>query len=216
RRAAPARWRRHGVRGAAPPPCARAAGPAWRWNWRRQHGIISGGRPPSCPREGDAGEWGMRDTTIARRTLLGLAAGFAISFRDCDPAAGAPPARNRLKPDAERGGRKPRTIAVDAGHGGIDPGAISPRGTKEKTVTLAVARELERQLNASGRYRVVLTRRRDVLVKLRERVIRARRHRAELLLSIHADALPDSGIRGLSVYTLSDKASDRDTAVLAS
>ncbi len=107
-------------------------------------------------------------------------------------------------------------VALDPGHGGVDPGAISPRGIKEKTVTLAMARELARQLKASGQYRVMLTRRRDVLVRLRERVARARRHRAELLLSIHADALPEASIRGLSVYTLSNEASDRETALLAS
>jgi N-acetylmuramoyl-L-alanine amidase len=78
-----------------------------------------------------------------------------------------------------------------------------------------MARELERQLKASGRYRVVLTRRRDVLVKLRERIVRARRRRAELLVSIHADALPEPDIGGLSVYTLSERASDRETALLA-
>ncbi len=66
-----------------------------------------------------------------------------------------------------------------------------------------------------ARTRVVLTRRRDVFVKLRERVARARRQRAELLLSIHADALPEAAMRGLSVYTLSAQASDRETALLA-
>ena len=162
----------------------------------------------------------MRDTTIARRALLALAA-IAICFRPADPAGSrAKPAPHGSKPGRQaeppQPRRKPRTIALDAGHGGVDPGAISPRGVKEKTVTLAMARELERQLKASGRYRVVLTRRRDVLVKLSERVARARRHRAELLLSIHADALPEAGIRGLSVYTLSDEASDRETALLAS
>ncbi|MGE0259037.1 MAG: N-acetylmuramoyl-L-alanine amidase [Alphaproteobacteria bacterium] len=159
----------------------------------------------------------MRDTTIARRGLLALVAAVAICFRAADPAAaGALSVRNRPKAETARPRRKPRTIALDAGHGGVDPGAISPRGTKEKTVTLAMARELERQLKASGRYRVVLTRRRDVLVRLRERVARARRQGAELLLSIHADALPEASIRGLSVYTLSDGASDRETALLAS
>ncbi len=125
-------------------------------------------------------------------------------------------ARKRPIGDVPKPKRKPRTIALDPGHGGVDPGAISPHGIKEKTVTLAMARELERQLKASGRYRVVLTRRRDVFVKLRERVARARRHRAELLLSIHADALPEAAIGGLSVYTLSTEASDRETALLAS
>jgi N-acetylmuramoyl-L-alanine amidase len=159
----------------------------------------------------------MRDTTLARRALLALAAGIAICFWPANPAVSrARSTGGRSKAETAKPKRKPRMIALDAGHGGIDPGAISPRGIKEKTVTLAMARELERQLKASGRYRIVLTRRSDVLVKLRERVARARRHRAELLLSIHADALPEAEIRGLSVYTLSDAASDRETAMLAS
>jgi N-acetylmuramoyl-L-alanine amidase len=162
----------------------------------------------------------MRDTTVARRALLALAAGIAI----CGWPAGSAQSRaphGQPKPDAARpgggkNGRRPRIIALDAGHGGVDPGAISPHGVEEKTITLAMARELHRQLTASGRYRVVLTRRRDVLVPLRERVARARRHRAELFLSIHADAVPEPAIRGLSVYTLSERASDRETALLAS
>jgi N-acetylmuramoyl-L-alanine amidase len=159
----------------------------------------------------------MRDTTITRRALLALAAGVAIYGWAAGPAdSRARTALGRQKAAPPKPRRKPRTIALDAGHGGVDPGAISPRGVKEKTVTLAMARELERQLKASGRYRVVLTRRRDVLVPLRERVARARRHRAELFLSIHVDALPEPAIRGLSVYTLSEKASDRETALLAS
>jgi N-acetylmuramoyl-L-alanine amidase len=162
----------------------------------------------------------MRDTGIARRALLALAAGIAIGLRPADAAASptasrARSARNRPKPGPAKPKRKPRTVALDPGHGGVDPGAISPRGIREKTVTLAMARELERQLNASGRYRVVLTRRKDVFVPLRERVAQARRHRAELFLSLHADALPEAALRGLSVYTLSGQASDRQTALLA-
>ncbi|MGC2415173.1 MAG: N-acetylmuramoyl-L-alanine amidase, partial [Stellaceae bacterium] len=104
---------------------------------------------------------------------------------------------------------------LDPGHGGVDPGAISPRGVYEKDLTLPTARELARQLEVTGRYRTLLTRRGDRFVSLRERVARARANRAELFLSIHADALPDSAMRGLSVYTLSNEASDRVTAALA-
>jgi N-acetylmuramoyl-L-alanine amidase len=153
----------------------------------------------------------MRDTTIARRALLALAA--------CAVVAGWPvaPADARNKQRRRKGAAKrPRhTIALDPGHGGIDPGAISPRGMHEKTITLAMARELARQLDASGRYRVVLTRRKDVFVPLRERVARARADHAELFLSVHVDALPDAKMRGLSVYTLSEQASDREAAALA-
>ena len=152
----------------------------------------------------------MRDTTVARRTLLASAAGFGICAWAIGPAEARPHARNPRKPRA-----KPRAIALDPGHGGIDPGAISPNGLREKTVTLATARELARLLNASGRYRTLLTRGRDTFVPLRQRVARARASRAELFLSIHADALPDRTLRGLSVYTLSERASDRETAALA-
>ena len=106
-------------------------------------------------------------------------------------------------------------VALDPGHGGIDPGAISPHGTYEKNITLATARELARQLERTGRYRTVLTRRGDTYVSLRERVARARAAHVELFLSIHADRLPDQAMRGLAVYTLSNEASDRDTAALA-
>ncbi len=106
-------------------------------------------------------------------------------------------------------------VALDPGHGGVDPGAISPHGIYEKNITLATARLLARQLDLTGRYRTVLTRRGDTYVSLRERVARARAAHAELFLSIHADRLPDSAMRGLAVYTLSNEASDRDTAALA-
>jgi len=108
-----------------------------------------------------------------------------------------------------------RVVALDPGHGGVDPGAVSPRGIYEKNLTLPTARELARQLEGTGRYRTILTRRGDNFVPLHERVARARANHAVLFLSIHADALPDSTMRGLSVYTLSDQASDRERAALA-
>jgi len=151
----------------------------------------------------------MRDTRLARRALLALAAGFGAYVW---PPTGAGDAKQLRKLRS----RAPlRTLVLDPGHGGVDPGAISPRGVYEKTITLATARELAVQLEASGRYRTVLTRRGDVFVPLRERVARARAHRAELFLSVHADALPEASLRGLSVYTLSAEASDRETAALA-
>lgn len=153
----------------------------------------------------------MRDTVIARRALLAFVASLAGGGWGTVFGAArnkSPGLRPRTKPPR-------RVIALDPGHGGVDPGAISPRGIYEKNITLATARELARQLDATGRYRAVLTRDSDVFVPLRERVTRARLHHAELFLSIHADALPDRGLRGLSVYTLSDQASDRETAALA-
>jgi len=110
--------------------------------------------------------------------------------------------------------RRP-VIVLDPGHGGLDPGAIGATGVFEKDVTLAVARRLRDRLTATGRFAVVLTRDADIYLRLRERVQVARRAEADLFLSLHADSNPDPGLRGASVYTLSDRASDREAAQLA-
>jgi N-acetylmuramoyl-L-alanine amidase len=110
---------------------------------------------------------------------------------------------------------RPKLIALDPGHGGRDPGALGYNGTQEKSVVIAVARDLARELQAGGRYRVMLTRASDTYVPLRERVARAQDAKADLFLSIHADSHPDSEVRGASVYTLSEEASDREAAALA-
>ncbi len=108
------------------------------------------------------------------------------------------------------------TVAVDPGHGGEDPGAIGPHGVKEKDITLAVARRLAAAINATPGMRAVLTRKGDYYVPLRRRVLLARRARADLLISIHADAVKQRGVAGASVYTLSERgASDRIAAMLA-
>jgi N-acetylmuramoyl-L-alanine amidase len=153
----------------------------------------------------------MRDIMIARRALLALAAGAAVGVWPICPT-GAHPAG---KPRPLQATQHLRAVALDPGHGGVDPGAISPHGIYEKNITLATARELARQLALTGRYRTLLTRRGDIFLPLRERVAQARANHAELFVSIHADALPDSAMHGLSVYTLSNEASDRDTAALA-
>jgi N-acetylmuramoyl-L-alanine amidase len=106
-------------------------------------------------------------------------------------------------------------VMLDPGHGGKDPGAIGYSGTYEKQVALAAAFELQRQLQAEGRYRVALTRTRDAFIPLEERVAKAQAHGAALFVSMHADALSDHSVRGASVYTLADTASDAQTAALA-
>jgi N-acetylmuramoyl-L-alanine amidase len=116
-----------------------------------------------------------------------------------------------LKPS----GPKKRLIAIDPGHGGIDPGATGVSGVYEKNITMAVARAVKRRLQATGRYEVLLTRDRDVFVRLRDRVEIARKAGADLFLSIHADTIANKKIRGASVYTLSEKASDKEAAALA-
>jgi N-acetylmuramoyl-L-alanine amidase len=91
-------------------------------------------------------------------------------------------------------------IVIDPGHGGNDPGAIGVSGTPEKTITLATALELRHVLQASGRYRVALTRSGDHPVSLSQRLSFARTHDADLLIAIHADASRDPRARGASVY----------------
>jgi N-acetylmuramoyl-L-alanine amidase len=109
----------------------------------------------------------------------------------------------------------PPLVMLDPGHGGKDPGAVGISGTFEKQVSLATALELRRQLMATGRYRVELTRTTDTFVALDDRVYQAQRRGAALFVSMHADALSDHTIRGASVYTLAPTASDAQTAALA-
>jgi N-acetylmuramoyl-L-alanine amidase len=127
----------------------------------------------------------------------------------------APPLSLPPKAPLNNRQHKRYTIVIDAGHGGEDPGASGPWGIKEKNITLAVAKEIERQLRETGRYNVVLTRDRDVYIKLRERVDISRRVKGDLFISIHADKIGRTGVRGASIYTLSETASDAETARLA-
>lgn len=120
------------------------------------------------------------------------------------PPAPAKPAERRLP-----------VIMIDAGHGGQDPGAISVSGAYEKNITLDSALELRRQLQATGRYRVLMTRSDDRFIPLRERVAIARGAQADLFISIHADSIGNPNHRGLTIYTVSDTASDREAEALA-
>jgi len=103
-------------------------------------------------------------------------------------------------------------VAVDAGHGGEDPGASGRGGTHEKDVTLAIARALAARLNDHPGMRAVLTRDSDRFIPLRERMERARAAHADLFVSIHADAVRDRKIAGASVYTLSDRGASSEAA----
>lgn len=125
----------------------------------------------------------------------------------------APPRAPPVPRPKPRGGKK--LVMIDPGHGGVDPGAISRSGQYEKHVVLAHARELRRQLLAAGNYRVVMTRNRDVFVRLRKRIQEARAAGADLFISLHADSTARPSVRGASVYTLSERASDREAAALA-
>ena len=96
-------------------------------------------------------------------------------------------------------------IAIDAGHGGEDPGAIGKNGTREKNVVLAIARELALKINAEPGMKAVLTRNGDYFVPLRDRMRRARAKQADLFVSIHADSIRDRRVDGSSVYILSQR-----------
>ncbi len=99
--------------------------------------------------------------------------------------------------------KKEIIIAIDPGHGGRDPGAIGKMGTREKDITLAVAKKMKTLINRTPGYRAVLTRESDRFVVLRNRVKKAREHQADLFLSIHADSFRSARVRGASVYALS-------------
>ena len=103
-------------------------------------------------------------------------------------------------------------VAVDAGHGGVDPGAIGHGGTREKDVTLAIARALAERINAEPGMRAVLTRNRDEFVELRDRIARARAAHADLFVSVHADSIADRSVSGASVYVLSVHGASNEAA----
>jgi N-acetylmuramoyl-L-alanine amidase len=123
----------------------------------------------------------------------------------------APPGMPGRKPDRA----KRKVIVIDPGHGGVDPGALAPSGAYEKDITLAAAKDFKRRLDATKRYDVYLTRDSDVFIRLRDRIGIARAKNADLFISLHADSLAAKGVRGMSVYTLSEKASDKEAADLA-
>ena len=111
--------------------------------------------------------------------------------------------------------RGKKIIVLDPGHGGIDPGAISRSGTREKDVVLSFANILRKALLATGKYDVVMTRSDDSFVSLKNRVAVAREKEADLFLAIHADTVKGNDARGVTLYTLSDKASDAEAEALA-
>ena len=107
------------------------------------------------------------------------------------------------------------TIVIDAGHGGVDPGAIGISGVHEKDIVLSYAKEIKRQLENKGGIKVYLTRDKDVFIPLRDRVKFARSVDADLFISLHANSHKNSKTNGFSVYTLSENASDAEAQALA-
>ena len=127
---------------------------------------------------------------------------------------GAVPAAQRVR-QATRSltdGERDMIVAIDAGHGGEDPGAIGPSGTFEKDVVLAIAQSLKDKLDRMPGVRGVLLRTDDYFIPLQERYQRARQARADLFVSIHADAFRDFRVRGSSVYVLSRRGASSEAA----
>ena len=110
------------------------------------------------------------------------------------------------------GTMRPLVIAIDAGHGGQDPGARGGKGTREKDVTLAIARELARQVNATPGLKAYLTRDTDVFIPLAQRYQKARAAKADLFVSIHADAFTNPDANGSSVFVLSQRGASSQAA----
>jgi N-acetylmuramoyl-L-alanine amidase len=115
---------------------------------------------------------------------------------------------------------KPRTnnkrlIVIDPGHGGVDPGTLGVLGVNENVIVLKIAKVMKEALEATGRYEVHLTRSRNIYIPHRERFEIAKRMNADLFVSIHADSIANPKVRGGTIYTLSEKASDREAARLA-
>jgi N-acetylmuramoyl-L-alanine amidase len=157
------------------------------------------GAPAPASHPGPAGQQGTPEPVL----VSSVAPAAKSMHRLMKPEPVAPPVKHRP------------IVVIDPGHGGVDPGAIGRSGEYEKTVVLAIAHDLKKDLLADGRYKVVMTRDSDVFIPLAKRVKIAREAGASLFLSIHADTISDSTVQGAGVYTLSASASDAQAAALA-
>ncbi len=141
----------------------------------------------------------------------------AVSPPPTPPVATAPavpvtPAQPAIKLTPVPNGKRDIVIAIDAGHGGEDPGAIGSKGQHEKDIVLSIAKELQRQINSEKGFRAELTRTGDYFIPLRKRTEIARKKGADLFISIHADAAPSKAAFGASVFALSDRGATSETA----
>ncbi len=147
-----------------------------------------------------------RNSKERHRIVMELEASSAERFAQSATSDRAPPLVASHQP-----ARKP-LIVIDPGHGGKDPGALSPDKVREKDVTLEIALALREEILKSGRYDVALTRSADVFIELEDRVTKARALGADLFISLHADAGATPTVRGASVYTLSSDGEKRAEA----
>ena len=143
--------------------------------------------------------------------IAGPATAVAAKTVSVTPSAPAAPVAIRPAHAPSDSGRD-IVIAVDAGHGGVDPGASGKRGTREKNVVLEIAKALAARINSEPGMKAVLTRDGDYFISLKERTLRARRAKADLFVSIHADAIANPDVSGSSVYVLSDRGASSEAA----
>lgn len=151
------------------------------------------------------------------RLVLDFVAGTGAGTASTTSAAATTSASTSTKSATTKAQSTPAgkyVIVIDAGHGGKDPGCIGKNGTKEKTVVLSVARKLRNKLNNAG-FKTYLTRSDDTYLKLADRAAIGERRKADLFISLHANANPSRAMKGFSVYTLSEKASDEEAKKLA-
>jgi N-acetylmuramoyl-L-alanine amidase len=134
-----------------------------------------------------------------------------ISFGDAAPEADTTPRVVRAA-HAPVDSDRDVVVAVDAGHGGQDPGATGPGGTHEKDVVLAISRILAERINSEPGMRAVLTRNRDEFLVLRDRMKRARIAKADMFISVHADSIGNRDVSGASVYVLSERGASNEAA----
>jgi N-acetylmuramoyl-L-alanine amidase len=134
-----------------------------------------------------------------------------INFGDAAPEADTTP-RVVKAPHAPIDSDRDVVVAVDAGHGGQDPGATGPHGTHEKDVVLPIARLLAERINSEPGMRAVLTRNRDEFLVLRDRIKRARVAKADMFISVHADSIANHDVTGASVYILSERGATNEAA----
>ncbi len=177
------------------------------------NGPIASAPAPVVPQETDE----VEDEGLAKPPVPAPAVKAAPVTKAQPAAKPSPVAKNTkpAKPEPVSAEEKKPLVVIDAGHGGQDPGALGLHDTHEKDVTLNFARALRSALLHTGRYRVVLTRDDDTFVSLMERVNIARKAKGNIFVSFHADSNPRPEARGLSIYTLSETASDDEAAALA-
>jgi N-acetylmuramoyl-L-alanine amidase len=170
------------------------------------HAADQAQRAPRVAEKDTGAEGGTPETAVETTT----AAPLLPPKSNTEPSA---PAVERAMPAKRADGR--RVIVIDPGHGGIDPGAVGLRRTREKDVVLAFSRALRDRLKENKNYEVVLTRDDDRFLSLKQRVDVGRRNQADLFIAVHADTVRGSSVRGATLYTLSDKASDAEAEALA-